>query len=75
VPEDYQLKIPTTLLQLVKACEVNCVASCCGKAAFKIGPEPMHEWIRQQGVHAGRGALNQLERIIEQVGAQEELVM
>jgi hypothetical protein len=60
----YELKIPRPLADLVSACEVVCVAACCGAEAFDVSAEHMVPWMRQAGEPSARQTLTQLDGLI-----------
>ncbi len=59
---DVNVQIPEPLRGVMRACEVHCVAACCGLDAFDISSEPLREWSI-----AGKDAL--LSRALRQVDA------
>ena len=71
---DYQISIPSPLIELIHACEVHCVAGCCGRDAFDIDAKHMTAWIRKRkaGIHEAKAALFQLERLIKLVKERTE---
>jgi hypothetical protein len=56
----FQLKLPEPLLGLAYACQVHCVAGCCGTAAFEPDARHMLPWVREHGPARAEQALGQL---------------
>ncbi len=65
----WTLTLPKSLSSLVHACEKVCVAECCGLEAFEFTPGRMADWVQAEGIHAARGALIQLDRLIAEVSS------
>lgn len=59
---DVDVQIPEPLRSVMRACEVICVAGCCGLDAFDISPGPLCEWPQP-----GKGLL--LSQALQQVDA------
>lgn len=60
----FDLELPCPLAELVHACEVHCVAGCCGADAFDVSVEHMVPWMRGQDEGAARQALPQLDFLL-----------
>lgn len=64
-PSNYlMLDIPQPLASLLHACEVHCVAACCGTDAFDVSAVHMIPWIQQRGADAAQEAIAQLDFLI-----------
>src|SRR5262249_30093494 len=61
------LRFPQPLAGLVGAFEVNCVAGCCGTAAFDFAPRYAADAVRLLGAEQVAAALGQLEGLLGQV--------
>jgi hypothetical protein len=59
---DVNVQIPEPLWGVMQACEVKCVAGCCGLDAFDISSEPLSAWSP-----AGKDAF--LSQALQQVDA------
>ncbi|UJR80230.1 DUF6331 family protein [Sandaracinus amylolyticus] len=70
-PEGHALELDEDARGLLRACEVHCVAGCCGIDAFEIAPVHMRAWIDEVGrerakrlAQALRDAVVATERLI-----------
>ncbi len=61
------LHVRPALEPLVAACEVNCVAGCCGLDAFEIGPAPIAQWVKAAGKDAARAARCELDTVLAEL--------
>ncbi len=62
-----RLEVPASLEGLVAACEVHCVAGCCGTGAFQVDAGTMAPWIARYGVAVARAAVTDLDAILAEV--------
>lgn len=46
-PAAFHLTLPRPLMDLIRQCETNCVAGCCGPDAFDHDPKHLLPWLRQ----------------------------
>jgi hypothetical protein len=43
----FRLELPDPLMTLIRHCETNCVAGCCGLDAFDCDPKHLLPWLRE----------------------------
>jgi len=58
------LNVPDTLADLLGACEVLCIADCCGARAFELAPEHAIAWSQRVGPDGTRQARLELVPIL-----------
>lgn len=68
------LEIPSPLNACIAFCEVECVAACCGIAAFSTDPALIAAWCGEVGSDAALEARIQLVEVIEVVENRTNLV-
>lgn len=64
--------VKPALEPLLKACEVHCVAGCCGLSAFEVATSHVAAWVEEAGSDAARAARRELEVLLEELGAAGE---
>jgi|GEM_PF-3519699 len=62
---DYIAMTPEPLKGYLQACEVHCLAECCGVDAFEFSPKQGAWWAREVGEDAAAAARELLDRLIE----------
>lgn len=71
-----KLSLDPCLEALVTACEVHCVAGCCGTGAFDVNRASMRRWLAEAGRDAGEAARHELEATLAELsGKREEQVV
>lgn len=66
------LEVRPALEPLIAACEVHCVAGCCGLDAFEVATSHVAAWVKDAGIDAARAARRELEVVIEELAAASE---
>ncbi len=61
------LRVRPALEPLVAACEVLCVAGCCGLSAFEVAPAPIARWVTAAGDDAARRARRELDVLLAEL--------
>jgi hypothetical protein len=70
-----RIQIPEPLHTLRGHCEIHCVASCCGLAAFDFSAQHMALWFHDQGLQTAFLALTQLETLMADVSRHRAKVV
>ena len=64
--DHYEVEFPKSLGDLVKSCEIHCVAGCCGLEAFEFSREQVLKWLldhpRQESA-----VREQLDQLIDRI--------
>ncbi|WOB44320.1 VOC family protein [Thermoleptolyngbya oregonensis NK1-22] len=59
-----EITIPEPLWSLLRCCEVNCVAACCGLDAFDFSPAHVQKWMDQTDAQTLNQARDQLQVLV-----------
>ncbi len=68
------IALPATAAELFTACEVHCVAGCCGLDAFDFDPKYVAEWLACEGGLKGLKARDELQCAINELSSEQEWV-
>jgi len=61
------LEVKPALEPLVAACEIFCVAGCCGLDAFEVATSHIAAWVKDAGVDAARAARSELRIVLDEL--------
>lgn len=67
-----KLSLDPGLEALVKACEVHCVAGCCGTSAFDVSSAAMRPWLNEAGRDASEAARRELAATLAELAGKRE---
>ncbi len=68
---DTKIDVPEPLASIMYACEVNCIAGCCGLDAFDIHPQWIRAWMESHDPALLAVARQQLDELIEYLSEVE----
>lgn len=66
------LEVRQALEPLIAACEIHCVAGCCGLDAFEVATSHVAAWVKDAGIDAARAARRELAIVIDELAAMGE---
>jgi hypothetical protein len=66
------LVVKPALEPVIAACEIHCVAGCCGLIAFEVATSHVAAWVKTAGLDAARAARRELEVVIDELAAARE---
>jgi len=63
------LEVRPALEPVIAACEVHCVAGCCGLDAFEVATSHVAAWVQEAGFDAARAARRELDVVLDELAA------